>query len=74
MRLSPEKGLEKSDDRRNLQLERKISSAESLPRIYSRFEKDITFRDATDEEIENILEKVADGHMFTTDKVALVNL
>lgn len=55
----------------NLQLERKISSAESLPRIYSRFEKDITFRDATDEEIENILEKVADGHMFTTDKVAL---
>lgn len=55
----------------NLQLERKIGTVESLPRIYSRFEKDITFRDATDEEIEKILEEVMDGHMFTTDKVAL---
>ena len=55
----------------NLQLERKIGSVESLPHIYSRFEKSITFRDAEDEEIEKILEEVADGHMFTTDKVAL---
>ena len=55
----------------NLQLERKIGASESLPRIYSRFEKDITFRDATDEEIARILEEVAQGDMFTTDKVAL---
>lgn len=55
----------------NLQLERRISGAESLPRIYSRFENDITFRDATDGEIEDIFREVADGHMFTTDKVAL---
>jgi hypothetical protein len=55
----------------NFQLERKIGTSESLPRIYSRFEKDITFRDATNEEIEGILEEVAVGDMFTTDKVAL---
>lgn len=55
----------------NIQLVRRITDLETLPGLYSRFEKAIGFRDATDEEVERILAEVADGKMFTTDKVAL---
>lgn len=54
----------------NIQLERKIDSSHSIPRVFSRFTKDVTYRDATNEEIEKLLEEVADGRMFITDKVA----
>lgn len=54
----------------NLQLERKIKSQHNLPQIYSRFEKDVEYRDATKNEIDEILRIVEEGRMFTTDKVA----
>lgn len=54
----------------NLQLERKIKGPHNLPPMYSRFEKDVEYRDATEEEIDEILKIVAAGGMFTTDKVA----
>ena len=54
----------------NIQMERKIDIPPVLPGIYSRFEKDISYRSATEDEIEKILEEVAQGKIFTTDKVA----
>lgn len=55
----------------NYQLERKLKPGETLPAIYKRFKKDLSYRVATEEEINNILEIVESGEMFTTDKVAL---
>lgn len=54
----------------NFQLERRIVGSNELPHMYARFKNDLSFRDATDQEIENILTEVASGSMFTTDKVA----
>ena len=54
----------------NIQLERKIDSTHFLPPMYARFAKDITYHDATSEELETILAEVESGTMFTTDKVA----
>lgn len=48
----------------NLQLERKIKGPHNLPPMYSRFEKDVEYRDATEEEIDEILKIVAAGGMF----------
>lgn len=54
----------------NIQLERKIDLSMQLPNIYARFAKDITYKDATQDEVHFILEEVSKGEMFTTDKVA----
>lgn len=55
----------------NMQLEKKITEKPLLPKQYTRFQNNISYRDATAEEIEQILKEVAEGHMFTTDKVAV---
>lgn len=54
----------------NIQLERKIDTPHAIPSIYSRFAKDVTYRNATENEIKSILEEVSQGKMFITDKVA----
>ena len=54
----------------NIQLERIIKEKQILPNPYRRFEKDISYRQATSEEIEKLLCEVEEGKMFTTDKVA----
>lgn len=42
----------------------------SIPRLFQRYEKGISYHDAEREEIEKILEIVEQGEMFLTDKIA----
>lgn len=41
-----------------------------IPKLFQRYEKDISYHDAGTEEIEEILEIVQQGEMFLTDKIA----
>ncbi|MCI8513983.1 MAG: hypothetical protein HFI93_05050 [Lachnospiraceae bacterium] len=54
----------------NYQLERKIKKPQKMPEIFSRFQKDVSFRDAAEDEIDFILKLVEGGTLFTTDKIA----
>lgn len=42
-----------------------------LPKKYERLVKNVSYHDASDEEIEETIEKVRNGNMFTTDRIAL---
>ena len=54
----------------NIQLERKIDKLIQMPKIYERFMEDISYKDATNGEIEYVLREIEQGEIFTKDKVA----
>lgn len=43
----------------------------SVPEMYQRFVKDVSYSIASDKEIEDILHRIEKGDMFTTDRIAL---
>ena len=53
----------------SIRLEAKTNDLE-LPRIYNRFMKDVTIKEADEHEIEYVLKKIEDGKIFTTDRIS----
>ena len=55
----------------NIQFERRFVARPLLPSMFKRYENSIGFHVASQPEIEDVLEEVASGNMFLTDKVSL---
>lgn len=55
----------------SIDLVTKMGEPIELPKLYRRFEPAVSIHKASEEEQENILNRISDGTMFSTDRVAL---